>query len=149
MVVTVADSLELIDQEYVLVPGPPLDMSCSVDISNLGNVPSKSDSPPHVSGNINSTPTAPMPIIGTSASKVGRIESFESHSSAPGTAQGSTDVADMLEQPSADWMRRVRSLKHCASTVKELVNEKVFSYNLVNVKTIQAFLSLMLDLYSY
>ncbi|KAL3536445.1 hypothetical protein ACH5RR_004906 [Cinchona calisaya] len=120
----VADFLELIDQDYVLVPGPPLDLSPSVSISNLGNVPSKSGSPPQVSGLIKPTPTAPMPIFGTAASKAGRFESFESHSSAPGTSEGSTDVADILEQPSADCMTRVRSLKRCASAIRELVNEK-------------------------
>ncbi|XP_027070956.1 serine/threonine-protein kinase ATG1c-like isoform X2 [Coffea arabica] len=123
--IKVADSLELIDQEYVLVPGPPLDVSSSPVISTLENVSSKPGSPPQVSGNINLISTAPMPIVGTAANKVGHIESFESHGSAPGTSQESMDVADTLEQPSADCITRVRSLKCCASAIRELVNEKL------------------------
>ncbi|KAL3531771.1 hypothetical protein ACH5RR_005292 [Cinchona calisaya] len=121
----VADSLEWIVQDYVLVHGPPLDVSSSIAIPKLGNLPSKSESPRQVSGSINPTPTAPMPIIGTAANKVGRTESFESHSSAPGTSQESTDMPDTLEEPSADCMTRVRSLKRCASAIRELVNEKL------------------------
>lgn len=119
--------MELIDQDYVLVPGPLLDVSRSVGTTKLGNVPSKSNSPPQVSGSKNPTPTAPVPIINIAASKLGRVESFKSHSSAPGTSQESTDVADMFEQPSADCMTRVRSLKRCASIIRELVNEKVYT----------------------
>lgn len=121
-----ADSLELIDQDYVLVRGPPVDMSSSASISKLCTVLSKSGSPPQVSGSISPAPTAPMPIIGTAASRVGHTESFESHGSAPGTSPGSTDVTDTLEQPSTDCSTRIRSLERCASAITELVNEKVF-----------------------
>ncbi|CAI9098311.1 OLC1v1034934C1 [Oldenlandia corymbosa var. corymbosa] len=128
----VADSFDLIDQDYVLVRGPPVDMSSSATISRLCTVLSKSGSPPQVSGSapqvsgsIGPSPSAPVPIIGTADSRVGRTESFESHGSAPGTSQGSTDVTDVFEQPPADCMTRIRSLKRCAAAITELVNEKL------------------------
>uniref|UniRef100_A0A5B7ANB7 Putative serine/threonine-protein kinase ATG1 n=1 Tax=Davidia involucrata TaxID=16924 RepID=A0A5B7ANB7_DAVIN len=123
----VVDSLELIDQEYVLVSGPPMDVSSSsVSASKLSLLPCKPESTPQASANINSTSSAPMPIIGAAVSKVDCIGSLESHSSAPsGTSQGSMDIGDALEQPSTHCMTRIKSLQRCASAIMELVNEKI------------------------
>ncbi|CAI0427339.1 unnamed protein product [Linum tenue] len=41
------------------------------------------------------------------------------------TSQGSTDIGDALEQPSPDCTTRIKSLKQCASTITELVQEKI------------------------
>ncbi|KAL2485188.1 Protein kinase superfamily protein [Abeliophyllum distichum] len=121
---TVVDSLESIDQDYVIVSGPPMDLASSVHASKSNHLPSKS-SPPNNFGNIISSPTAQLPITGAETGRVGFIGSLESHSSAPGTSQGSSDVEDTLEQPSTDCMTRIKSLQCCASTITELVNEKM------------------------
>ncbi|XP_021677100.2 serine/threonine-protein kinase ATG1c isoform X2 [Hevea brasiliensis] len=114
------DSLELIDQDYVLVSGPPLDVSSSSgSTSKPSHVPHKSPSPPESSGNLN---TVSMPIIGTANSHIG---SLEDPGSAPGTSQGSTDIGDVLEQPSTHCMSRIKSLQQCASAISELVREKM------------------------
>ncbi|KAF2288624.1 hypothetical protein GH714_009524 [Hevea brasiliensis] len=113
------DSLELIDQDYVLVSGPPLDVSSSSgSTSKPSHVPHKSPSPPESSGNLN---TVSMPIIGTANSHIG---SLEAPGSASGTSQGSTDIGDVLEQPSTHCMSRIKSLQQCASAISELVREK-------------------------
>ncbi|KAL8102311.1 serine/threonine-protein kinase ATG1c-like isoform X2 [Apium graveolens] len=122
----VVDSLELIDQDYVLVSGPPVDMSSpSTSAYRPGHLPFNSGSPPLTSRNvINSASSAPVPIIGAVVSK-GRIGSLESQSSPPsGTSLGSLDLGDASEQPSTDCLTRIKSLQHCASTITELVNEK-------------------------
>lgn len=92
-----------------------------------GHLPSNSGSPPLTSRNvINSASSAPVPIIGAAVSKEGRIGSLESQSSPPsGTSLGSLDMGDASEQPSTDCLTRIKSLQHCASTITELVNEKV------------------------
>uniref|UniRef100_A0A5B7AJF8 Putative serine/threonine-protein kinase ATG1 n=1 Tax=Davidia involucrata TaxID=16924 RepID=A0A5B7AJF8_DAVIN len=122
----VVDSLELIDQDYVLVSGPPMDVSSSsASASKLSQLPCKSESPPQASANMNSISSSPMPIIGAAVSKVGCTGSLESHNSAPsGTSQGSMDIGDALEQPSTHCMTRIKSLQQCASAITELVNEK-------------------------
>ena len=135
----VVDSLELIDQDYVFVSGPPVDVSTSSSSApKLSHFPSKPGSPPTKSGIISSSLTAPVPIIGAGNSKSGSVRSLENRSSAPsGTLQGSMDIGDALEQPSTDCMTRIKSLKRCASAMTELVNEKVISYhyNLCNRMT--------------
>ncbi|KAK2972292.1 hypothetical protein RJ640_014350 [Escallonia rubra] len=123
----VVDSLELIYQDYVLVSGPPVDVSSSsASASKLSQLQSKSVSPPVPSGSINSTTSAPVPIFGQASSNLNCIGSLGSHSSAPsGTSQGSMDIGDASEQPSTDCMTRIKSLQHCASAITELVNEKI------------------------
>ncbi|KAL6998834.1 Serine/threonine-protein kinase ATG1c [Sarracenia purpurea var. burkii] len=123
----VVDSLELFDQEYVIVSGsPPMEASSSTSPSILSNLPCKLVGPKQKSVNVNSTASAPMPIIGATGSRVGYIGSLDSHSSAPsGTSQGSMDIGDGSEQPSTHCMTRVKSLQLCASTITELVNEKI------------------------
>ena len=124
---TVVDSLELFDQEYVIVSGPPVDVSSSsASASKLSHSPCNLESSQHAHANVTSTPSAPMPIIGATGSRVGYVGSFDSHSSAPsGTSQGSMDIGDALEQPSTHCMTRIKSLQRCASAIIELVNEKV------------------------
>lgn len=119
------DSLELIDQDYVLVSGPPIDTSySSTSGSKPSHFPYKSQSPSKAS--LVTMSSAPMPITGAANSNICHIGSLESRSSAPGTSQGSVDVVDTLEQPSKHCMTRINSLQKCASAITELVNEKVY-----------------------
>ncbi|KAI4354570.1 hypothetical protein L6164_003421 [Bauhinia variegata] len=119
----VADSLENIDQDYVLVSGPPVDVSSSsVSASKPSHSAYKSGGSPQESSNIITRLSAPMPIVGVATDTTYQIGSSESQGTAPGTSQGSMDTAD--EQPSADCMTRIKSLQQCASTFMELVNEK-------------------------
>lgn len=122
---TVINSLELIDQGYVIVSGPPVDSSSSAGASKLSNMPMISGCSPQAPRNVYSRPSAPVPIMGPATSKVGCVGSLDSHTSAHGTSQGSVDIADTLEKPSTDCMRRIESLQCCASAITELVNEKV------------------------
>ncbi|XP_062095465.1 serine/threonine-protein kinase ATG1c [Humulus lupulus] len=119
----VVDSLEFSDQDYVLVSGPPIDVSSSPGShAKPSHFPYKLESPPKAS--LPTIPTAPLPIIGATSSNICRMESMESQSSGPGTSQGSTDI-DTLEQPSTNCMTRLKSLQKCASAITELVNEKI------------------------
>ncbi|XP_042941617.1 serine/threonine-protein kinase ATG1c isoform X3 [Carya illinoinensis] len=122
----VVDSLELSDQDYVIVSGPPMDVSSSsACASKPGHSIYKSGNSPQASIRTNTTVSAPMPIIGTTTSNIDRIGSLESQSSAPGTSQGSMEIGDALEQPSTHCTTRIKSLQHCASAIKELLNEKI------------------------
>ncbi|XP_044474321.1 serine/threonine-protein kinase ATG1c-like isoform X1 [Mangifera indica] len=118
----VADSLELIDQDYVLVSGPPIELSSSsASISKPSHIPYKSNSPPRTSIASNTTFTAPMPIIGPTNSNMCFIGSLES----PGTSLGSMDIGDALEQPSTHGMTRIKSLQKYVSSITELVHGKM------------------------
>lgn len=119
------DSLESIDKSYVIVPGPPLDLSSSTDASKLGNFPLNSSCSQQASGNLNSGLSAPVPNINAATVKIGCAGYMESQMSVPGTSQGLMEITDTLEQPSTDCTRRVESLQQCASAITELVNEKV------------------------
>lgn len=121
---TVVDSLESIDQDYVIVSGPPLDFSSSARASNPSHFPSKTDSLPLDSGNMN-TSTGLGPIIGGATHMVDYSGSLQSRISSPRTSQVSMDIANPLEQPSTDSMTRIKSLQHYASSITALVNEKV------------------------
>lgn len=122
----VMDSLDLIDQDYVVVSGPPMDVSSSsASPSKPSHSPYKSESPPQAVFNMNTKSSSPMPIIGADTSKMYRIGSLESQSSAPGTSQGSVDMGDTLEQPSTNCKMRIKSLQQCASAIKVLINEKI------------------------
>lgn len=113
----VADSLELI-QDYVIVSGPPLDLSSSSQAaSKLSHLPCALENTQQACANVTSMSIGPMPIIGTSS------RSLESHGSVP--SQGSMDMGDALEQPSTNCVTRIKSLQRFASAIKELVNEKV------------------------
>ncbi|KAK4432339.1 Serine/threonine-protein kinase ATG1c [Sesamum alatum] len=120
----VVDSLESIDQDYVIVSGPPLEISSSTRASKPSQFPPKIGSPTLDSGNTNAT-SDPVPIIGGASGRVGYTGNVESRISTPRTSQGSMDVANTFEQPSTDCMMRIKSLQHCASSITELVNEKM------------------------
>lgn len=118
------DSLELIDQDYVLVSGPPIEASySSTSASKPCHFPYRSES--SLKTSLATMSSAPMPIIRAANNTLCPIGSLESQNSAPGTSHGSTDVGDALEQPSTHCMTRVKSLQKCASAITELVNEKV------------------------
>ncbi|XVF76697.1 hypothetical protein PTKIN_Ptkin13bG0287300 [Pterospermum kingtungense] len=122
----VGDSLELIDQDYVLVSGPPIDVSSSSTSTSMPNhIPYKSESPPQIPFTNKTASTAPLPIIGATNVNICHVGSSESQSSAPGTSQGSVESGDALEQPSSHCMTRIRSLQQCASAITELVHEKI------------------------
>ncbi|XP_020233047.1 serine/threonine-protein kinase ATG1c [Cajanus cajan] len=122
----VTDSLENIDQEYVLVSGPPMDVSSSsVGASRPSHTTYRSGSLPQESSSTINRLSAPMPIVGVPTNSICQIGSSGSQDSAPGTSLGSMDTGD--EQPSAHCMTRVKSLQQSASAITELVNEKVES----------------------
>ncbi|KAK2657765.1 hypothetical protein Ddye_010817 [Dipteronia dyeriana] len=123
----VGDSLDLIDQDYVLVSGPPMDVSSSsTGISKPSHIPSKSESPSRTSIADKTTSSSPMAIIGASKSNFCGIGSLDSQqSSAPGTSLGSMDTGDGLEQPTTHCMTRIKSLQQCASAITELVHGKI------------------------
>ncbi|CAK9151434.1 unnamed protein product [Ilex paraguariensis] len=122
----VIESMEFIERDYVFVSGPPMDVSISASGSKPSHLLSKSGSPPLASGNINSTSSSPMQIIGAATSNIGCVGSFERQSFVPfGTSPGSVNAWDVLEQRSTDCLRRIRSLQQCASAITELVKEKV------------------------
>ncbi|XP_071720901.1 serine/threonine-protein kinase ATG1c-like isoform X2 [Rutidosis leptorrhynchoides] len=115
------DSLELIDRDYVLVSGPLGDTSSLASVSKANQLALKSPSK-----DARSMSSAPLPIIGGTASKVRHTGSFESQCSAPsGTSHGSIDLIDALEQPPADSIARIKSLQDYASTISDLVNDKI------------------------
>ncbi|XP_022934901.1 serine/threonine-protein kinase ATG1c-like isoform X1 [Cucurbita moschata] len=120
----VADSLELIDQDYVLVSGPSMDDYASSSLASASKPilsSCKSQSPTQPSVSLGAALTAPMPIIRKAASSSSRMGSLGSQSSAP----GSLDMEDTLEQPSANCTARIKSLQQSASTITELVKEKI------------------------
>ncbi|KAL6998362.1 Serine/threonine-protein kinase ATG1c [Sarracenia purpurea var. burkii] len=123
----VTDSLELDDLDYVLVSGPTMDVSSSsASGSKQSHLPCKLGSTLQASASVSSTSSAPMPIIDGTGSRFGCIGSLDSHSSAPsGISHGSMDIGDALVQPLTDSMNRVQSLLQFASTIRELVNEKI------------------------
>lgn len=115
------DSLESIDQDYVIVSGPPLDLSSSGGrASKQGHFPSKTADQPLASGKMKKT-SSPMSIGGGATGRVDDTGNLGSAISAPRTSQGSMD----MEQPPSDCMTRIKSLQCCASSITELVNEKV------------------------
>ncbi|XP_039028704.1 serine/threonine-protein kinase ATG1c-like isoform X2 [Hibiscus syriacus] len=121
----VGDTLELIDQDYVLVTGPPIDVSSSsASTSKPNHIPYKQENPPLIPFTSNTTSTAPVPIVGATNINVYHVGSLESQSSAPGTSPGSMNIGDALEQPSSHCMTRIKSLQQCASAITELLHEK-------------------------
>ncbi|KAM3288044.1 serine/threonine-protein kinase ATG1c isoform X2 [Capsicum chacoense] len=93
----VADSFELIEREYVLVSGSLMDSFSAAVASSISNTPFRSSRSLQASGNID-------PKLGAS--------------------QGSTDIVDPPEKPTAG-ITRIESLQHSASAITELVNEKI------------------------
>lgn len=122
---TVVDSFELIDQDYVIVSGPPVDSYSSIGASRLCNMPFRSSCSLQASARVDPRPSDPVPISGPPLSRIGHLGSSESPSSAPGASQVCTDVINCLEQSPPDGMARIESLQRSASAIMELVNEKV------------------------
>ncbi|KAF8006315.1 hypothetical protein BT93_K0571 [Corymbia citriodora subsp. variegata] len=74
---SVADSMELID-DYVLVRGPPLDVSSSsFSDSKMSQFPFKSDSPPQASREVAPPSSAPVPIGLLSRVTFTKLEALE------------------------------------------------------------------------
>ncbi|XP_023640253.1 serine/threonine-protein kinase ATG1c isoform X2 [Capsella rubella] len=122
------DSQDSMDQDFVLVSGPPVDMpSSSLSSSKPYNFPFKSPSPPVELFNRSINSTAPMPIIGATGDNISRFDSLDSQNSAPSTSHGSLDLGDAFEQPSTHSLTRIRSLRKCAATIAELVHERIES----------------------
>ncbi|KAJ6821828.1 serine/threonine-protein kinase ATG1c-like isoform X1 [Iris pallida] len=133
---TVADPMEFIDQDYVLVSGPPLEMPNSVCAPGPHNPPFKSDSSP--GGSRKSTLSAPMPIIGAAVNNRQAPGSLENRSSpASGTSQGSMDAGDAMEQPSALCITRIKSLQQCASVITELMKGEMANGRLLEAFSVQ------------
>ncbi|KAJ8499326.1 hypothetical protein OPV22_009878 [Ensete ventricosum] len=122
----VVDSLELVDQDYVLVPGPPLLMSLSSGSpSRSSNSPYKSEGSPITSPNVRAS-SAPMPISGAAVSNAPAIRSLRSCGSpASETSHGSINMSDAVEQPSGHFMTRIRLLQQFASVITDVVQEKI------------------------
>ncbi|KAI7755122.1 hypothetical protein M8C21_025992 [Ambrosia artemisiifolia] len=128
----VMDSLEFIDQDYVLVSGPLGDAPSLASVSKVSQI-AASKSP---SREIHSRSSAPLPIIGGAANKIRCTRSFENQCSAPsGMSHGSADLIDASEQPPTDSMARIKSLHDCASAISELIEAghrlEAFSIQLV------------------
>ncbi|GER54389.1 kinase family protein [Striga asiatica] len=111
----VTDSLESIDQDYVIVSGPLMDLS------------SKTGTKPLYSENVGPT-SAPLPIVrganGGLDNHTGSVEGRQL--SSPEISEGSIDViTDALDQPSTDHTTRISSLRQYAAVITELVNDKM------------------------
>ncbi|KAK4759428.1 hypothetical protein SAY87_022559 [Trapa incisa] len=118
----VEDTLELI-KDYVIVSGPPMDVSShSESAFKLSH--GKQQNLLKTSTDIMPRLSAAEPSIGATDINARCIGSLESCGSAHGTSLVSSDLQDVLERPSAHCMTRIKSLQHCASVIKELVNEK-------------------------
>ncbi|KFK36682.1 hypothetical protein AALP_AA4G155800 [Arabis alpina] len=138
LTVRVEDSQDSMDQDYVLVSGPPVDMpSSSSSSSKPYNFPFKSPSPPVELFNRSISSTAPMPIIGATGNSISRFGSLDSQNSAPSTSHGSLDLGDAFEQPSTHSLTRIRSLRKCAATIAELVHERIKSDKQLEAFSIQ------------
>ncbi|CAN8316938.1 unnamed protein product [Cochlearia groenlandica] len=124
----VEDSQDSMDQDFVLVSGPPVDIpSSSSSSSKAYNFPFKAQSPLVELFNRSINSTAPMPIVGATGNNIGRFGSLDSQNSATGTSHGSLDLGDAFEQPSTNSLTRIISLKKCAATIAELVHERIKS----------------------
>ncbi|KAK8925764.1 CBL-interacting protein kinase 11 [Platanthera zijinensis] len=120
---TSVDSLDLVEQEYVMVSGPPLEMSSS-SLSNaeMRNSSPKSENSPAETRK-NGGVSAPVPIVSTTITKAGTFGSLDSHNSpVSGASEGFMD--DAIELPSANFITRIRSLQQYGSVISELVKEE-------------------------
>ncbi|KAL8517484.1 hypothetical protein ACS0TY_015654 [Phlomoides rotata] len=114
--------LESIVKDYVIVSSPPMDVPSSTHAYKRSHYPLKSGSPSLYSRNVNSAPSAPVPIIGRTAGRVNYAGGIDDLLSAPPKP---INVAVKLEQPSTDYMTRISSLKRLAAAITELVNDKI------------------------
>ncbi|KAL3639496.1 hypothetical protein CASFOL_017403 [Castilleja foliolosa] len=118
------DLLKPIDQDYVIVSGPMMDLPSSAHPTSR-HFPSKTASKPLNSGITDHIPSAPVPIIRGASGRFDYSGCVESRSSAPGISQCSMDIADALDQLSTDCTVRINSLQHYAAAITELVNDKI------------------------
>ncbi|KAF2938516.1 hypothetical protein DAI22_03g123900 [Oryza sativa Japonica Group] len=114
------------DQEYVFVH--PEGSSSSMNDSRQRTMPSKLDSSSLSPPKLLTAVSAPRPIHGMAINRQqsGGTGSLDSHCSpVSGTSQGSADLNDAMDQPPSDCLTRVRLLEQYASTIAELVKEKI------------------------
>ncbi|KAM3217197.1 hypothetical protein T459_23017 [Capsicum annuum] len=130
------DSFELIDQDYVIVSGPPVDSYSSASASRLSNMPFRSSCSLQASASVGPRPSDPVPIVGPPLSSIVHLASLENPPSAPGASQVYTDI-NCLEQLPTDGMARIESLQRSASAIMELVNEKVEAHKHLEAFSIQ------------
>ncbi|PKA63961.1 CBL-interacting serine/threonine-protein kinase 23 [Apostasia shenzhenica] len=125
---TIVDSLELVDQDYVIVSGLPGEMpSSSLSIGDSRSLRYSSDCLPEKCQKSCGF-SAPVPIVGAPINKFCPVGSMESQDSpASGTSQGSADIGDAFEKPPADCMTWIKSLQQYASVLSELVKEEIGS----------------------
>ncbi|PKU80623.1 serine/threonine-protein kinase ATG1c isoform X1 [Dendrobium catenatum] len=129
----IVDSLDLLDQEYVIVSGSLLEMSSSLlSLSESRNSTCKSEN--SLEASRNSALSAPMPIVGVSINNIHTMRSLESDSF---PEQGSMDLWDTIEQPSARCMTRIRFLQQCTFVMAELVKEQLENDMLLEAFSIQ------------
>lgn len=123
----VLDSLECIEQEYVLVnvhAASTETLSSFLGASGLDHSQSKSVVSP--SRKIQKSINAPMQIVGATEGSISGVESLESQSSIPlGTSEASISSRDMLERPSDHPPTRLDLLQRCAHLITELAKEKL------------------------
>ncbi|KAG0469310.1 hypothetical protein HPP92_018638 [Vanilla planifolia] len=107
----VGDSLDSVDQDYVIISDSHLELSSSsLSVAESRNSPGKSENVP----------------------AMGSLES--NNSPASGISQGSMDIGEDIEEPSANFITRIRLLQQCASALTELVNDEI-----ENEKRLEAF----------
>ncbi|KAH0465463.1 hypothetical protein IEQ34_005566 [Dendrobium chrysotoxum] len=129
----IVDSLDLLDQDYVIVSGSLLEMSSSLlSLSESRNSTCKSEN--SLEASRNNALSAPMPIVGVSINKIHKMRSLESDSY---PEQGSMDLWDAIEQPSASCMTRIRFLQQCTFVMAELVKEQLENDKLLEAFSIQ------------
>ncbi|KAF2938520.1 hypothetical protein DAI22_03g123900 [Oryza sativa Japonica Group] len=102
--------------------------SSSMNDSRQRTMPSKLDSSSLSPPKLLTAVSAPRPIHGMAINRQqsGGTGSLDSHCSpVSGTSQGSADLNDAMDQPPSDCLTRVRLLEQYASTIAELVKEKI------------------------
>ncbi|GLJ55411.1 hypothetical protein SUGI_1189660 [Cryptomeria japonica] len=134
----VVDSLESIEQEYVLVNSHGTStetLSSSLCGSGLDHSQSKiAASVPNIQKSISS----PMQIVGAPVCSVSGVESLGSQTSIPSrTSQASIDANDMLDRPCSHPPRMLQSLQRCAHSISDLVNEKLDAGNQIEAFSLQ------------
>lgn len=122
----VVDSLECIEQEYVLVNAHAAStetLSSSLGASGLDHSQSKAVVSPSkkIQKSINA-----IQIVGAAEGSICGVESLESQSSIPfGTSEASFSSRDMLDRPSDHPPTRLDVLRKCAYLITELAKEKL------------------------
>lgn len=121
----VDDPAESIDQDYVFVPGSPMDIPSSGHAFKPNRLPSKYGSAPAYPGNVGSMSSTRLPIIGGGTARADHARSIESRLSAPEILHGSVNTVVNSDLPSTDYMMRISSLQRFAAAITEIVSEKV------------------------